>query len=138
VPDTRTTAMAPSDVFVLQMLAMGYNNNEIAARLEVSTSTITNRTARARERLGANSTAQAVLLAFVRGLIRLPAVGSSQAIVRDRPGSVWWQHACGDLETFPANDPPADGRCVFCASLSPHRADWRPVWVGDRAQEVAR
>lgn len=60
------------------------------------------------------------------------------AIVRDRPGCVWWQHACGELEAFRLDMPPEDGHCAFCGSSSPHRADWRAVWVGDDAAAVAR
>jgi DNA-binding CsgD family transcriptional regulator len=64
----------------LRLAAAGYTERAVALELGISVATVRGHLARARQRLGARSTAQAAVLAVVRGLIvasDIPAVESS-------------------------------------------------------------
>lgn len=139
MPEPRDVPLRTPVIRVLALLAQGESRRQIATALGCSANTVSNRVARACEHLGARSPEQAVLLAYRAGLIGLPSdvgAGLRRATSVERPGAVWWQHACGTLDAFPADWRPEDGSCAICGSSSPHRVDWRPVWVGDQAQAV--
>lgn len=128
----RNGPLVGRDTALMLLLALGNTYDEIATAFGVTPGTVRGRCHRVRTRMGVRTNEQMVLESYRRGLITLPGDRVALATVRDRPGSVFWQHACGELEAFLLDAPPADGSCIYCGSSSPHRADWRPVWAGDR------
>ena len=63
--------LTPREIEVLQMLASGLGNKEIATRLEISEHTVKFHVASILGRLGASSRTEAVSLGFRRGLVLL-------------------------------------------------------------------
>lgn len=123
-----------NDLEALDFLGRGNSVNDIGDKADRSAAV--RQITKTGRKLGTHTAAQTLLEAYRRGLFTLSGSDARRAVVRDRPGTVWWQHVCNELEAFPRDSPPADGHCLYCGSSSPHRADWRPLWVGDRPQAV--
>ena len=68
-------ALPPRQIEVLCFAAAGCTERETALRLGIATATVRGHLARARERLGARSTCQAVALAVALRMIEVSCVG---------------------------------------------------------------
>ena len=66
---TRSITLSPRQRHCLQMLADGHTASSIAFRLGISVRMVRGHLQKAREKLGANSSTQAVRLALKRGLL---------------------------------------------------------------------
>lgn len=65
-------ALTPREQDVLELLAEGLTNQEMAARLYVSDSTVKSNLARVMHKLGANNRVQALVLGVRAGLVSIP------------------------------------------------------------------
>ncbi len=72
--------MSPREIEVLELVAAGHTNKEIALRLEISNQTVKNHISSILRKLAVNDRTQAVVYALQRGWIRvLPNDGSSES-----------------------------------------------------------
>jgi DNA-binding CsgD family transcriptional regulator len=77
--NSRPLFLSPRQTDVLTLAAAGCTERETALRLGIATATVRGHLARARERLGARSTCQAVALAVRAGLLEV-ADGSTAVL----------------------------------------------------------
>lgn len=132
--DVHGRPLVHDDRRVLRMLARGMAVKDIAGVLHVTACAVSHRIARIGRKLGTESPAQTLLEAYIRGLVEMPGprFALHVATVADRPGFVWWQHACTALEAFAVGVSPADTPCSHCKENFGDNGGWRPVWVGKR------
>jgi len=69
---TRSAALTPRELEVLQMIVEGKSNKEIAAVLDLSVNTVAVHRANMMDALGAHKTAELVVYAIRNGLVNLP------------------------------------------------------------------
>ena len=69
---TRSAALTPRELEVLQMIVEGKSNKEIAAVLDLSANTVAVHRANMMDALGAHKTAELVVYAIRNGLVNLP------------------------------------------------------------------
>ena len=69
--------MSPREIEVLELVAAGHTNKEIAVRLEISNQTVKNHISSILRKLAVNDRTQAVVYALQRGWIRVLADGTS-------------------------------------------------------------
>jgi len=89
-PDTRahgySDALTPRELEVLQLMAQGMNNAQIASRLFMSESTVRNKIARINSKLGVHSKLEAVTRGLRQGLVELdPEAGEASTHVTAIP-----------------------------------------------------
>ena len=76
IPPSRRSPpeLTPRQLELLRLIASGYTENEIGARLRLTRGTIKEHLARARERLHAANTVHAAVLAIKDGLLSLSTI----------------------------------------------------------------
>jgi DNA-binding NarL/FixJ family response regulator len=72
VPDERDGRLTPREKQILQLIAEGKSNKEIAALLELSVNTVAVHRSNIMEALGVHRTAELVLYAVRKGLVQIP------------------------------------------------------------------
>ena len=75
-PEAEAPPLTPRETEILQLVAAGLQNKEIAARLDLSLATVRNHVHNALEKLDVHSKLEMVSLAFRKGWVRRPAVPS--------------------------------------------------------------
>ena len=78
--------LTPRQIELLRLIASGYTENEIGARLGLTRGTIKEHLARARERLRAANTTHAAVLAIKAGLLDVFTISARR--IKPRP----WAH----------------------------------------------
>jgi DNA-binding NarL/FixJ family response regulator len=68
----RTAGLTPRELEILQLIAMGKSNKEIASDLELSVNTVAVHRANIMNALGLHKTAELVVYAIRNGLVNLP------------------------------------------------------------------
>lgn len=77
-----TNPLSTSEVQALRMLAVGLTTRQIADRLKLSPTSITNRVSRAARKLGTTTAVNTVLVAHCRGYLRVAVPAQHSAVTR--------------------------------------------------------
>ena len=89
IEDEKTEKLTPREKQILQLIAEGKSNKEIAALLDLSPNTVAVHRANLMEALGIHRTAELVLYAVRKGLVHLPWREGSFSRALPRPPCFW-------------------------------------------------